>query len=310
MRASTVVELAARHGVELPEGLREGRYEFRDFRHFIDEWVAGLECLRRPEDFRRIAYEFCEDQAAQGVRYAEVSFSLPEHASRLSDWDGPVLAVLEGFADGERDLGIACRLEVDVVRGLPFELSRLAMEAAVRHRDDGVFALGLGGDERHPPERYADLFREAKASGLRSLPHAGETAGPASIRGAIDALGADRIGHGIRILEDPELVTEVRERGLALDVCPSSNVMTRVVPSIDAHPLPRLLEVGLVVTLADDDPAMFSSPLPGEYALARRACGLTDEQLAELALAGVCASFADGRTKLLLESEISGWLAA
>jgi adenosine deaminase len=310
MRASTVVELAARHGVELPEGLREGRYEFRDFRHFIDEWVAGLECLRRPEDFRRIAYEFCEDQAAQGVRYAEVSFSLPEHASRLSDWDGPVLAVLEGFADGERDLGVICRLEVDVVRGLPFELSRLAMEAAVRHRDDGVFAVGLGGDERHPAERYAGIFREAKASGLRSLPHAGETAGPASIRGAIDALGADRIGHGIRILEDPELVTEVRERGLALDVCPTSNVMTRVVPSIEAHPLLRLLEVGLVVTLADDDPAMFSSPLPGEYALARGALGLTDEQLAGLALAGVRASFADERTKMLLESEISEWLAA
>ncbi len=310
MRPSTVVELASRHGVELPEGLREGRYEFRDFRHFIDQWVAGLECLREPGDFRRIAYELCVDQAAQGVRYAEVSFSLPEHASRLSDWDGPVLWVLEGLADGGRDAGIVCRLYVDIVRGLPMELSRLATASAIRHRDDSVFAVGLGGDERHPPERYASLFREAREHGLRSLPHAGETAGPESIRGALDLLGADRLGHGFRVLEDPELVEEVRERGIALDVCPTSNVMTRVVPSLEEHPLPRLLEARLRVTLNDDDPSMFSSRLTDEYEVARREFGLSDEQLAERALEGVRASVAEPAMKDELEHGIAAWLAA
>src|SRR5574341_513590 len=136
MRPTTVADLARRHGVELPDGLREGRYEFHDFRHFIDEWVAGLRCLRRPEDLRRIAYELCEDQAADGVRYAEVSFSLPEHSFRSGDWDAPILAVLEGFEAGRRDLGIVCRPYVDVVRGIGMELSRMAMESAVRHRGD------------------------------------------------------------------------------------------------------------------------------------------------------------------------------
>ena len=309
MRPTTVVGLAARHGVELPDGLRDGRYAFRDFRHFIDQWVAGLECLREPQDFRRIAYELCQDQAAEGVRYAEVSFSLPEHASRLSDWDGPVLAVLEGFADGERDAAIVCRPYIDLVRGLPMELSRLALRSAIRHRDDGVFAVGLGGNELHPPERYADLFREACAQGLRSLPHAGETGGPASVRGAIEALGADRLGHGFRVLEEPALVAEVRDRGIALDVCPTSNVMTKVVPSIAAHPLPRLLEEGLLVSINDDDPSMFGSPLTAEYERVRDAFGLGDEALAGLALAGVRASFAEEALKADLASGIRAWLA-
>ncbi len=199
MRASTVVELAKRYGVELPEGLREGRYDFRDFRHFIDEWVAGLACLRSPEDFHRIALEFCEDEAAQGVRYAEVSFSLPDHAEKFDDWDGPMEGALEGFAEGERRFGIACRMYVDVVRGIDMALSRRAMEVAARYRDAGVIGIGLGGEERFAPEPYASIFRDALALGLHSIPHAGETHGPASIRGAVEALGAERIGHGIRI---------------------------------------------------------------------------------------------------------------
>jgi len=132
MRASTVVELADRYGVELPEGLREGRYAFRDFRHFIDEWVAGLRCLREPEDFRRVAVEFCQDEAAEGVRYAEAFFSLPDHAGKVRDWDGTLAAVLDGLGEGKRRFGIAVSLLVDVVRGIEMDLSRRAMEAAPR----------------------------------------------------------------------------------------------------------------------------------------------------------------------------------
>lgn len=308
MRASTMVELADRHGVDLPEGLREGRTVFRDFRHFIDEWLAGIACLRTPEDFRRIAFELCEDEAAEGVRYAEVSLSLPDHAERLDDWDAALVAVLEGLAEGERAFGVACRVYVDVVRGIDLELSRRAMLAAVRHRDEGVIGIGLGGEERFPPEPYAAIFREARDAGLRSIPHAGETAGPASIRGAIDALGADRIGHGIRILEDPSLVEEVRDRGIGLDVCPTSNVKTEAVPSIGEHPLPRMLEAGLLVTLNSDDPSMFGSRLCGEYAIVRGAFALDDEAIARLARNGVRASFADPATKEELERGIEAWL--
>jgi adenosine deaminase len=309
MRATTVVELAERYGVELPEGLREGRYDFRDFRHFIDEWVAGLACLRRSEDFRRIALEFCEDQAAHGVRYAEVSFSLPDHAERFDDWDGPMAGVLEGLAEGER-FGVRCRVYVDVVRGIDMRVSRRAMEVAAAYLDRGVIGIGLGGEERFPPEPYAGIFREGRARGLRSIPHAGETHGPESIRGAIEALGAERIGHGIRILEDRALVQEVCSRRIGLDVCPTSNVMTRSVPSLAEHPLGAMLDAGLICTLASDDPSMFHSGLVSEYEVCRRVLGFDDERIAALARNGVQASFADDEMKTGLERDIDAWLAA
>jgi adenosine deaminase len=308
MRPTTVVELARRSGVELPDGLREGRYEFRDFRHFIDEWLAGLACLREDEDFHRIALELCEDQTAQGVRYQEVSVSLPDHRERFEDWHVPLAAALEGLEEGERRFGIVSRVYVDVVRGIDMELSRRAMEVASARVGDGVVGIGLGGEERFPPEPYAEVFAEGRARGLHSIPHAGETGGPASIRGAIEALGAGRIGHGIRMLEDDALVEEVRERGVALDVCPTSNAMTRSVRSLEAHPLSAMLDRGLACTLASDDPSMFHSFLAEEYEVCRRVLGLDDGRLAEVARNGVRASFADEPLKATLMGGISSWL--
>jgi adenosine deaminase len=309
MRPTTVVELAERHGVALPEGLREGRYEFRDFRHFIDEFVVGIACLRELDDFRRIAYELVEDEAAEGARYAEVMVSLPDHRERFDDWDAVLAAVLEGLADGERDFGVVSRVIVDVVRGIDLRLSRRAMEVAGRHRDAGVVGLGVGGEERFGPEPYEEIFLAGIAGGLHSVPHAGENEGAASIRGAVRQLRADRIGHGIRILEDPELVAEVRELGIALDVCPTSNLKTKVVPDAEAHPLPALLDAGLRCTLASDDPTMFGSPLAGEYELCRSAFGFGDERLAEIARNGVRASFAEDALKEDLQLGIAAWLA-
>lgn len=235
MRASTVVELAGL-ALSYPAGLRERRYEFRDFRHFHRRMAGRAGVPSGAKGLPAVALEFCEDEAAQGVRYAEVSFSLPDHAERMRDWDASLVAVLEGFADGERRSGIVCRVYVDVVRGIDLALSRRAMEVALAHRDEGVLGIGLGGEGRFAPEPYTEIFPDAIAGGLHSIPHAGETHGPGSIRGAIEALGAERIGHGIRVLEDAELGEEVRERGIGLDVCPTSNVMTRSVPSREAHP--------------------------------------------------------------------------
>ena len=309
MRATTVVELADRYGVELPEGLRAGRYEFRDFRHFIDEWVAGLRCLRAPEDFRRVALEFCQDQAAEGIRYQEAFFSLPDHAGKIRDWDETLEAVLGGFAEGERSLGVTTRLLVDVVRGIDMDLSRRAVEVAARHRDAGVVGITLGGEEEFAPEPYAEIFATARQAGLRSVPHAGETHGPASVRAAVEMLGAERIGHGIRALEDPAVVDLLVERGIALDVCPTSNLRTRSVPSLHEHPLPAMLAAGLTCTLASDDPSMFGSRLTGEYELCRSVFGFDDQEIGALARSGVRASFAEAPMKVDLESTIDGWLA-
>lgn len=173
----------------------------------------------------------------------------------------------------------------------------------------GVVGIGLGGEERFPPEPYAEIFREARETGLRSIPHAGETHGPDSIRGAIEALGADRIGHGLRVLEDPALVEEVREGGLGFDVCPTSNFMTRSVPSLSEHPLPAMLDAGLRCSLASDDPSMFHSPITAEYELCREVFRFDDRRLAELARNGVRASFAGEEMKAELLEAIDLWLA-
>jgi adenosine deaminase len=291
MRAGTVVELADRYGVELPEGLRDGRYDFRDFRHFIDEWVAGLACLRTPEDFRRIAVEFCEDEAARGVRYAEVSFSLPDHAERFEDWEGPMLGVLEGFEEGERRFGLACRMVVDVVRGIDMELSRRAMEVASAFRGAGVIGIGLGGEERYPPEPYAGIFREGRARGLHAIPHAGETHGPASIRGAVEALGAERIGHGTTLLDDPAVLDLVRDRGVTLEACLTSNLNVGAIGRADDHPLPRWLALGVRACVCTDNTLFSDVTATEELRRARALPGMTDALADAAVAAGHAAAF-------------------
>jgi adenosine deaminase len=304
IRPATLADIAQRHGVEAP-ALR-----FNNLAAFFVDYQRIRECLREPRDFHRIAYELCQDEAAQGVRYAEVTFSPAFHALRLGDWDMPLGSILEGLQHGEEDFGIRCRLVLDHSRRRPVELAEQTLSVALRYRDSGVIGLGLGGPEAEfPPEPYARVFVRAIDGGLHSVPHAGEEAGPASIRGALDALRAERLGHGVRVLEDPELVAEVRERRIPLEVCPSINVVTGIFPSLAEHPLPRLLAEGLVVTLNADVPAMTASPVGREYQLARDTFGFSDEQLASIARAGVHAAFLSDAERATLNREIDEWLA-
>jgi adenosine deaminase len=308
VRVATLMELADRYGRPLPSSLRDGRYSFVDFPDFLAQWLAVQDCLRGLEDLERIAVEFCQDEARQGVRYAEAHVSLAEHAVVIGEWEACLEAVLSGFDRGRRESGVECAVIVDVVRGIDMALSERATRTAVAFAGRGVVAMGLGGSELFAPEPYADFFDEARRGGLHTVAHAGETGGPESIRAALDALRAERLGHGIRILEDERLAAEVRDRGVPLEVCPTSNVMTGQVGSLQEHPLPALLEKGLTVTLNSDDPAMFGSFLANEYEQARSAFGLSDESLASIALAGVGVSFADATTKAALEREIQLWL--
>ena len=310
MRSSTLLELCERDGRRPPPALGEDGYHFVDFLDFLAQYAAACACLSRIDDFRRIAYEFCEDEAREGVRWAEVTFTPLGHALRLGDWDGPIAAVLDGFAQGERDFGITCRVVIDHAREVTPALAEPVVDLALRYRDRGVISFGLGGDERFPPGLFVDAFARAREGGLRSVPHAGEGAGPESVRDALDQLGAERIGHGVRSIEDPDLVARLRREQVPLEVCPTSNIATGVVASIEEHPLPRLLEAGLCVTLASDDPEMFHSPLSGEYLLARDVFGLDDGALAGIARNGVRASFAPDSLKADLETAIDDWLVA
>jgi adenosine deaminase len=308
IRARTLSEIALRHRLELPACSQHG-YHFRDFADFNLQYRAIRSCLQDAEDFRRVAFELCQDEAAQGVRYAEVTFTLGAHGPRLGNWDMPLESVLEGFAHGEEALGIKCRVIVDHGRSKPPELAWQALRTALRYRDLGVVGFGLGGDEKYPPEQFAEVFHAAVDGGLHSVPHAGETRGPESIRGAIHALRAERIGHGISVLDDETLVGELKARGIALEVCLTSNVVIPArVPSIDRHPLPDLLAAGLTVTINADTPAIFSAPIASEYQLARDTFGFDDAALAGLARASVTASFADADTRISLRRAIDRWL--
>ena len=309
VRSSTLRDIAARNGVALPEGLSNDRCVVTDFADFFIQNTAARACIIEAEDFRRVAYEFCEDEAADGVRYGEVTFTAGSHGERVGDWQKPLLAVIDGLAAGEDDFGVRFRLVLDHSRRRPVELAWRTLELALDHLDV-VVALGLGGDDAYPAEPFREVFEAAKSAGLRSVPHAGEAAGPESIREAIAHLQADRIGHGIRAVEDPDLVEDLRESGLALEVCPSSNVALGLVPSLAAHPLPRLIEAGLTVTLNTDIPTMTGVSIAGEYENVRATFGLGDAELASLALAGVEASFAPPSLQLRLRQEISDWLEA
>ena len=307
VRTSTLRDIAARNGTALPRQLLDERCVVTDFADFFIQSKAARTCLVEAEDFWQVAYEFCADEAAQGVRYAEVTFSAAAHGERVGDPEKPLLAVIDGLAAGEAAFGIRCRLVLDHSRRRPVERSWRTLELALEHLDV-VVALGLGGDDAYPAEPFREVFETATSAGLRSVPHAGEAAGPESVRDAVRLLHADRIGHGIRVVDDPALADELRDAGIPLEVCPSSNVALGLVPSLAAHPLPRLVEAGLTVTLNTDIPTMTGVRMAAEYENARRAFGFDDADLAFLAVAGVDASFAPSALQDTLRQEIQGWL--
>jgi adenosine deaminase len=311
MRPATVRELADRQGRSVPAALgAQGWTRFRDNIHFIEQYTEVCDLLGDLEDFRRVGYEFCQDLAAQGVVYAEVVFSPSQHAARMGDWFGPIEAVLDGLAQGERAFGVATRLSPDIIRDLGMEQARRTVEVALKFLGGGVVAINSAGSERARPGVYADLVGAAVAAGLHSVPHAGEWAGPQNIWETLAFLKPERIGHGISAVEDPVLLAHLADIGMPLEVCPSSNVATGVVASLREHPFDRLRAAGVVVTLNSDDPGMFGSWLTGEYTIAREVFGLNDDELAELARTGARSSFADEDVKAGIEAGIDAWLAA
>lgn len=272
VRASTLLQIATRNGVALPadtiEGLA-GLYEFTDFAHFIKTWTLTTSALRTAQDFRQVVVDYAAEAASHGAVYIEGIFSPSEPVARGARWD----EVFTGYCDGAQEAvethGVQVRLTPDVTRGFPLEAAEQTAAYAVAYADRGVVGLGLGGSEAdYPPEPYARAFAIARDGGLGSVPHAGEVAGVASIRAALDVLGAVRLRHGIRAVEDSGLVHELANRGVVLDVCPISNVRTRVVPSLAAHPLPALVAAGVACSVSTDDPAMFDTNLSAEYAAA------------------------------------------
>ena len=274
VRPHTLFDLARRNGLELPadspEQLAE-LYRFRDFDHFIQVWIMTTNVLRHADDFRRITVDYAAEAASHGAVYVEAIFSPIERTWRGVGWD----ELFTGYCDGAQEAhelhGVEMRLTPDITRSASLEDAELSVEHAARYRDRGVVAVGLGGEEAlYATDLFERPFVRAREAGLGSVPHAGEVAGPESVRAALDVLGADRIRHGIRAVEDPTLLDELAERGIVLDVTPLSNVRTGVVASLEEHPLPRLVEAGVRCSISTDDPAMFDTDLTREYDAAAR----------------------------------------
>jgi aminodeoxyfutalosine deaminase len=274
VRPAALVQIARRNGVALPADSAEelaAVYEFRDFPHFLDVWVMTTGALRTERDFRQVVVDYAAEAAGHGAVYTEGIFSPAEPAGRGVRWEEIFAGYCDGAAEALERHGVRVALTPDIVRGYPLETAELTVRHSIAHADRGIVGVGLGGAEGdYPPELYARAFAQAKESGLGSVPHAGEADGPASVRSALDTLGADRIRHGIRAVEDPGLLAELASRGIVLDVCPTSNVRTGVVRSLADHPLPGLLAAGVRCTVNTDDPAMFGSDLGTEYATALR----------------------------------------
>jgi aminodeoxyfutalosine deaminase len=301
VRPRTLLEIARRNDVPLPAasvaGLEE-LYRFRDFEHFIQVWIMTTRALRTEADFAQVVVDYAREAASHGAVYVEGIFSPAEPVRRGVSWDEVYAGYCDGAAEARERHGVEIRLTPDIPRGFTQEEADLTRRFAARYRDRGVVGLGLGGLEaQFPPEPYADVFARAKADGLGSVPHAGEVAGVESIRGALDALGADRLRHGIRAVDDPSLVRELAARGTVLDVCPISNLRTGAVASLAEHPLPQLVASGVRCSLSTDDPAMFGTDLGSEYEAAE-GMGVSPRTLYEAGVAGaLCDEATRGRLR-------------
>lgn len=295
---ATLLMLAKRHRVDLPADTEEGLrnwYRFRDFHHFIEVYVGITKCLRTVEDFELIVYEFGADMARQNIQYAEVTFSPSTHLwINGVDQDVWFTGLTEGRRRVKASFGCEINWIFDLVRNDYPELARFdyTTGVAIEGRNDGVVALGLGGlEEGYPPAPFAPWFDRARAAALHSAPHAGEHAGPESIWSAIEDLGAERIGHGVRAIEDPKLVDYLAEHRILLEISPTSNISLGLYPDAASHPLKALHEAGVTLTVNSDDPPLFNTTLTDEACLLVDPWGFSREAIDEILLNGVRFSF-------------------
>jgi aminodeoxyfutalosine deaminase len=313
-----VSELAERHPGTVPsdpEALRRF-FEFRDFAHFVEVYLAVVDLIRTPEDIRYLTHEIGREMATgQGLRYAELTCTPYTSVRPREEGKGmPIEAYTEAIEDArvavERDFGLVLRWIYDIPGESGLPAADATLEYALHHRTDALVGFGLGGPEIGVPRpQFQPHFDAARAAGLHSVPHAGETTGPETVWHALRLLGAERIGHGTSSAQDPELLAHLAERGVPLEVCPSSNVATRAVASLEEHPIRAFRDAGVTITVNSDDPPMFNTTLNREYEIAAELLGLDEAGVADLARTGVRASFADEEVRTRILGEIDEYAA-
>lgn len=303
--AATVWELARRNNKTLPAATLEewqSMYAFRDFNHFIDIYVLATECMQTPDDFTFMVERFFAQLARHNVKYCEAFLSASFMLDKFPQ-DEIITTLIEGARRGEAKHGIQLRFIPDIARHEP-ETRHRVLDFILKGHEQGIFiGLGLGGIEvGFPPELFTDVYNEARRQGLHVVAHAGETEGPQSVWGAINDLQVERIGHGVRSVEDRQLVEHLAQTQIPLEVSPCSNYRLKVVPLDQPHPIRTLMDAGVYCTVNSDDPPMFSTDLTGEYLLLARQ-GFSWDELWQLNLNGLEASFLSNEEKELYRTE-------
>ena len=306
VKPETLRAIAQRNDHALPHDL-ESRYEFRDLAHFIETFNLVAHSLRRYDDFREVVVAYAAEAQKHGAVYLEGIFA-PGLLRPGVDAD----ELFSGYCDGAEEArelhGVEVRLTPDIPRIYSLEDALKAARYAIKYRDRGIVGIGLGGPENgNPPEPYAEAFALAREGGLASVPHAGEGAGAESVRGALEELGADRIRHGVRAVEDAGLVAELAGRGIVLDVCPLSNLRVGIVRSLEEHPLPQLVAAGVRCSISTDDPAMFDTDLTRDYEAAA-SLGVSPRAAYEAGLAGALCDY-ETRQRLRQIGDSHSWAA-
>ncbi|MFG2552442.1 adenosine deaminase [Streptomyces sp. NPDC048581] len=310
-----VAALAARHPDSKvptdPEALAD-YFTFTDFAHFIDVYLSVVDLIRTPEDVRLLTFEVARDLARQQVRYAELTIT-PFSSTRRGIDEGAFMAAIEDARKAaEAEFGTVLRWCFDIPGEAGLESAEETVRLATddRLRPEGLVAFGLGGPEIGVPRpQFKPYFDRAIAAGLHSVPHAGETTGPETVWDALTHLRAERIGHGTSSAQDPKLLAHLAEHRIPLEVCPTSNIATRAVRTIEEHPIKEFVAAGIVVTINSDDPPMFGTDLNNEYAVAARLLDLDERGLAGLAKNAVDASFLDEPGKARIAAEIDTYTA-
>lgn len=316
MRSTTLLELADKYGVHLPEALRGGEpprlraTDERGWFRFQRLYDIARSCLRAPEDIQRLVREAAQEDVADGSGWLEIQVDPTSYAPRLGGLIPALEIILDAVRAASQETGLGMRVVIAANRMKhPLDARTLA-RLAVRYADRGVIGFGLSNDERRGFARDFDrAFAIAREGGLLAAPHGGELAGPASVRDCLDDLHAGRVGHGVRAAEDPALLRRLAERGVTCEVCPASNVALGVYEKQEDVPLRTLFAAGVPVALGADDPLLFGSRLAAQYDIARRAHGFSDAELAELARQSVRGSRAPQPERERLLAGIDAWLA-
>jgi len=306
MRPATLVALSERLGIE--PAPTNG---FQGFTAFSATYRGLLAAMAHDDHLGILMDQIFEDQAEEGVAYLELGVSPRFYADRYGSLDAALAEMLDLARAASAAHGVAFGFMPTIDRTAGLDNAIEVARSAARFAGERVVSLGLAADERgFPCADFSEPFAIARAAGLQSTPHAGELVGPESVREALDVLHADRILHGVRSVEDPELVAELAERGIPLDVCPTSNVLLEVVAEIGEHPLTRLLDAGVRCSINADDPILFGPDILSEYELCRTSLGLSDEQLATCAWTSIETTLAPADVKAAAKARIDGWLAA